>query len=314
MTVADDILIRDLFPSPRAYLQGLVRSPIWLGSKLGRWVRCEPVFDRRPQLRKDPEPKAPPKKTKKGSKKPAKPPAKTGSAGARMAGIAFTLIAFVLATDRAPVLWWLLLIVWLVSGFPAAPAEEYVTDAQDETEDDTDAEAEEDDETEEQVEPEAEEEPAPAGPTPEEIIARTKKTLTEIIEAEVAAGEAGHGPVRGRGARLVDILATLRMTKGLTIPGDWTKERLAAVVTSELGIKYRKQMSFYADGDKPGETKKLNEWGIHYDDLTEALGHTPRLPAHLVPDLTRTHPQQAPPQPGSDHPLLTLATTPGAPT
>lgn len=309
--MAEDILIRDLFPSPRAYMQGLIRSPIWLAIKLGRWVRREPVFDRRPQLRKNPEPKAPARKGKRDSKKSPKAEKKTGSSGARTASVLFTLIAFVLATDRAPVLWWLLLILWLVSGFPAAPLEQQTSDDQGETgEPENDHEEIEVDVVEGEGEQAVAVETAPAGHSAEEIIARTKKTLIDIIEAEVAAGEAGHGPVRGRGARLVDILAVMRRTKGLTIPADWNKERLAVVVEGELGITYRKQMSFKADGDKPGETKKLNEWGVHYDDLTEDLGHTPRLPAHLVPDLTPKHPGQTASPMAPDHPLLTLTTIP----
>ncbi len=47
----------------------------------------------------------------------------------------------------------------------------------------------------------------------------------------------------------------------------------------------------------------LNRVGIHHDDLRKHLGHTPRLPPHMVPDLT--------PDPGAKEAALTGA--PGPP-
>ncbi|MFD4241842.1 hypothetical protein ACFWP3_09620 [Streptomyces sp. NPDC058525] len=303
-----DVQIRDLFPSPRAYMRGLLLAPFWLGHLLGRWVRCEPIRTKPKTKAKteDKEPAGTGKKRKGRKKPPAKPAAADqGSTGARLAALGFGLVAFLLATGRAPVLWWLLLLVYLVAGFAAAPHEEPAIAEHDEDADDEEDDEDQGEEGEEGEEQDAEQ-PAPGQPveTVEQRVARTKKVILDAIETEVAAGEAGHGPVRGRGARVVDILAALRLTKGLSIPGDWTKERLATVITGELGITVRKQMSFYTD-DKDGQQKKLNEWGVHFDDLTKSIGHTPQLPARLVPDLTRTTPEPAP-----THHLLSLVTTP----
>ncbi|TFV33171.1 hypothetical protein E4K10_30285 [Streptomyces sp. T1317-0309] len=57
------------------------------------------------------------------------------------------------------------------------------------------------------------------------------------------------------------------------------------------GITVREQMKFRVGG------KQKNTPGVHIEDLARDLGHAPRLPAHLVPDLTPTPTPVSGPQP-----------------
>lgn len=109
---------------------------------------------------------------------------------------------------------------------------------------------------------------------------RVRREKTEVwwalVEQEVAT--AVHQGTKGvRVGRLLSIL----QERG-HLP-DWDEARLTAMLRS-IDIPVRDQMYFKIDG------RKSNKPGVHVEDLTEALGHTPRLPGHLVPDLTPHQP------------------------
>ncbi|MEU9744860.1 hypothetical protein [Streptomyces niveus] len=123
-----------------------------------------------------------------------------------------------------------------------------------------------------------EEPPAPSTPW---------EAVREFVEGAVAAGAAGFADAKGRGARVDDLLLGLQ-GKGLAGAG-W--DRKAAIVFLEsAGITVREQMKFRLAG------RQKNHPGVHIDDLADDLGHRPRLPAHLVPDITpQPTPRNAPP-------------------
>ncbi|MFD7954357.1 hypothetical protein ACFV4X_12765 [Streptomyces ardesiacus] len=98
-----------------------------------------------------------------------------------------------------------------------------------------------------------------------------------LVEREVATA-VHHGT---KGVRIGVLLQLLQDRGHLR---DWDELRLVALLRS-IEIPVRDQMYFKIDG------RKSNKPGVHVEDLTEALGRAPRLPAHLVPDLT---PHQAP--------------------
>lgn len=80
-----------------------------------------------------------------------------------------------------------------------------------------------------------------------------------------------------KGARVADMLTEFQTMGGL-LPG-WEERQFRELLRS-IGIPVREQMYFKVNG------AKKNQPGVHVEDLTQALGFTPRLPAHLVPDLT----------------------------
>ncbi|MFD7900532.1 hypothetical protein [Streptomyces sp. NPDC059743] len=123
-----------------------------------------------------------------------------------------------------------------------------------------------------------EESPVPS--TPWEVV-------RDYVEGAVAAGAAGFADAKGRGARVDDLLLGLQ-GEGLASAG-W--DRKAAITFLEgAGITVREQMKFRLAG------RQKNHPGVHIDDLADNLGHRPRLPAHLVPDITpQPAPRNAPP-------------------
>lgn len=108
--------------------------------------------------------------------------------------------------------------------------------------------------------------------------ARHEKTEVwwALVEQEVAT--AVHQGTKG--VRVGTLLGNLQERGHLP---DWDEARLTAMLRS-IGIKVRDQMYFKING------KKSNKPGVHVEDLTKALGHAPRLPTHLVPDLTPHQP------------------------
>jgi hypothetical protein len=107
--------------------------------------------------------------------------------------------------------------------------------------------------------------------------------LWGLVEEEVAA--AVHN---GRKGERAAVLLEKSKKKGL-VPTEWEEKQFKRTLQA-LGIPVREQMHFRVNG------KKANKVGVHVQDLTQALGRAPRLPAHLVPDLT---PGQ---EPASAHP------------
>ncbi|MFJ5635070.1 hypothetical protein ACIQF5_20835 [Streptomyces goshikiensis] len=108
------------------------------------------------------------------------------------------------------------------------------------------------------------------------------RALMSFVEDEVAT--AVHNGTRG--VRIA-VLLTLFQSRGQL--QNWDEDRLKNLLKG-IGVPVREQMYFKING------KKSNKPGIHVDDLTETLGRRPRLPAHLVPDLTTS----APPTLGSE--------------
>ncbi|MGW2951561.1 hypothetical protein [Streptomyces eurythermus] len=112
-----------------------------------------------------------------------------------------------------------------------------------------------------------------------------RNKLRQFVEQRVAAGASGHTEnVKGRGARVDDLLAEQQQRGAL--PG---MQRKGMIEHLEMaGITVREQMSFrvYEETSTGWKWVKKNVPGVHVEDLTEDLGRIPRLPAHLVPDLT----------------------------
>ncbi|MFJ3097964.1 hypothetical protein [Streptomyces hydrogenans] len=116
----------------------------------------------------------------------------------------------------------------------------------------------------------------------------------KVIE-EAMAVSLHNGTNEGRGIRITVLLAIFHKKQHLL---DWDEKKLRAFLES-IEIPVRDQIYFKVKG------KKDNKPGVHLDDLTELLGHAPRLPAHLVPDLTPQHGHQQPPTAPSP-PTLTV--------
>lgn len=119
------------------------------------------------------------------------------------------------------------------------------------------------------------EEPGPDDPEAERV--RRVALIWERVEHAVAAA---WYQTATRGARTVDLLAEFQSGGALA---DWDEKQFRDMLRS-IGIPVRDQMYFKVDGEKK------NQPGVHVEDLTKTLGRTPRLPAHLVPDLTPTQP------------------------
>ncbi|MDF3141492.1 MULTISPECIES: hypothetical protein [unclassified Streptomyces] len=113
---------------------------------------------------------------------------------------------------------------------------------------------------------------------------RKAEMLWGHVEAAVVEGVRDKGK---NGAQTADILT--RVQKDCSLPG-WDEPRFRALLKS-IKVPVRDQMHF---GRDPDTGKKLNKPGVHVDDLTEALGHTP---AGLVPDITPTGPAPTEPAP-----------------
>lgn len=150
------------------------------------------------------------------------------------------------------------------------------------------------DEAEEDDAPENDQENQPTGEQPQQNWALHRKVIRDFVEAAVATAAAGHTEVKGKGARVDDILAALWERGSCS---NWDRKAMMACL-DRVGIRYREQMKFRVDG------KQKNHPGVHIEDLTQDLGYTPHLPAYLIPDLTPISPP--PPHPASP-PIRTLS-------
>lgn len=122
--------------------------------------------------------------------------------------------------------------------------------------------------------------PAPPS-TPEADRERKRAALLKRVEEEVAAAvQQG-----GKGVRIGGLLDSIQADGSL--PG-WDTARLKELLKA-VGVPLREQMHFRVN------EVKTNQPGVHVDDLARSLGHSPRLPAHLVPDLSRTEAPAGPP-------------------
>ena len=115
-------------------------------------------------------------------------------------------------------------------------------------------------------------EPEPEAPPVDD--GRWREELRLYVEHAVA-----HADLQGRsGVHVADLLAGLQASGrylGLTTKTFPSTLRDAGVPTRVVKIK--------GDG----------QLGVRHDELSTALGHSPRLPAHLVPDLTEDQDQEA---------------------
>lgn len=118
----------------------------------------------------------------------------------------------------------------------------------------------------------------------EESRRRKVEILWGHVEAAVVEGVRDKGK---NGAQTADILT--RVQKDGSLLG-WDEPSLRGLLKS-IKVPVRDQMHF---GRDPDTGKKLNKPGVHVDDLTAALGHTP---TGLVPDHTPTAPAHTPTEP-----------------
>ncbi|MFE4312604.1 hypothetical protein ACFRR6_41855 [Streptomyces sp. NPDC056891] len=119
-----------------------------------------------------------------------------------------------------------------------------------------------------------------------------RRTVFLKMVEETMATAFHNGTAEGKGVRIAVLLAVFHKKQHLL---DWDEDRLKTFLES-IGLPVKEQMYFKIAG------KKSNKPGVHIDDLTKVLGHSPRLPAHLVPDLTPQH-----------HPLAAPTAPPHAP-
>ena len=175
-------------------------------------------------------------------------------------------IGAALAHLLAPYRLWIIPVLitgWCLAAAAVAPEPEK---QEDDTEDDQENEAGE----------EGEESPDEAGQW-----AERKAAIVKFVEQEVAAGAARHLEAKGRGATVDHLLARMQEKRPLS---GWDRRRILDVL-DQTGIPYREQMAFTIDGERK------NLPGVHVEDLAELLGNSPRLPPHLVPDLTPDSPR-----------------------
>lgn len=128
------------------------------------------------------------------------------------------------------------------------------------------------------------ERPAEVDPWPAQ-----RELIRAKVEAVAAAGAAGHRYAKGRGVPVDDLLSEF-WPKGA--PEGIDRKAVIELLT-RAGITVRPQMKFTIGG------KQKTPPGVHVVDLAKDLGHAPRLPARLVPDLTpEPGPSREAPSPG----------------
>jgi len=132
--------------------------------------------------------------------------------------------------------------------------------------------------------------------TAEETAARYRLCVEHAVAARYAEG------VRGmmQGVHIQDLLTGLRAEGRVSDP------RLDTTALARylrlIGIPIRDPLPLKVN------RKTVNRVGVHHDDLAAYLGRTPRLPPHLVPDLT---PCEGPPGPAPAAPEQAAAAAPG---
>ncbi|MDX3345940.1 hypothetical protein PV708_39225 [Streptomyces sp. ME02-6977A] len=148
-------------------------------------------------------------------------------------------------------------------------------------------------------EDDTEEDPEDDGEVKEARWAAAQESLLVLVEQRAAAIAGRHVEgIKGRGVPVDYLLAELQK-KGI-LPGVGRKGVIELLEMA--GITVRDQMSFSMLEDTPTglKWKKKTPPGVHVDDLAEALGRAPRLPAHLVPDLTPGAPPVPAPETGPE--------------
>ncbi|MEV6738657.1 hypothetical protein AB0N14_17680 [Streptomyces sp. NPDC051104] len=157
-----------------------------------------------------------------------------------------------------------LVVGWFVAALVAAPQP-----AEPEDDQGTPGETPDDQETvagEEHAEEEPEEDPWPV----------QRESIRKWVEELAAAGAAGRRDAKGKGVPVDDLFAEMH-DRG--VPGSFDRKDMIELL-ERAGITVRDQMKFRIGG------RQKTPPGVHVDDLAKDLGHRPRLPAHLVPDLT----------------------------
>lgn len=229
-------------------------------------------------------------------KKPRKAPAKTATAPPKpapapagksagdlvdMAGIGFLVLVLVvtfggmvlgylgdLLAPYASGITLVLVAAWCVAAAIVAPRPE---EAPADEEEDVVDEDQDEDPTENDHETSAGERDQETDPWPAQ-----REAIRAFVEAEVAAGNAGYRDAKGKGAPVDALLAELQRRGAAR---GWDRNAMLGLL-ERAGITVRQQMKFRIGG------KQKTPPGVHIDDLTIDLGFRPRLPAHLVPDLT----------------------------
>lgn len=214
-------------------------------------------------------------------------------AGGSLSSVAAVLVY--LLRPYATIITSVLTLLWIVAALTADAVTRPVNDHdEDSGEEDLDEDAEESEEDPEEAD-EDPEETEPVDPWPAQ-----RELLRTFVEHRVAAGARNHTEgVKGRGARVDDLLAEQQANGGLIgIDRNAFEELL-----TKAGITFRDQMKFRVleDGKEGPEWVKKNCHGVHVEDLARDLGYTPRLPAHLVtdhtPGLALVPAQESPPIP-----------------
>jgi hypothetical protein len=327
---------------PRALLLGLVRCGWVLSILRGTWViLCLLVRLGRDGLRRatsstapaapaPPARKGPPPKVKiskedgpppagqegaeeAGEEPPAKSPkAKAGkaaqAAGGWLQNAALTALVLIVASGTLSTVWavlayllrpyatvitWSLVLLWIAA---ALTADAVTRPVNDHDEDPGEEPIEEDlEDTPDEVD-EDPQETEPVDPWPAQ-----RELLRKYVEDRVMTVAANHAEnVKGRGARVDDLLAEQQAHGGLVGLDRNAFEELL----TKAGITWREQMKFRVleDCDGSPEWVKKNCHGVHVEDLARDLGRRPRLPSHLVPDIT-PNPARIPAQESAPIPL-----------
>ena len=119
-----------------------------------------------------------------------------------------------------------------------------------------------------------------------------REKLRVFVERRATEVAAGHVEgVKGKGVRVDDLLAEQQRNGALL---GVSRSGMIDLLQG-AGITVRSQMSFRVleDTGNGQEWVKKNVPGVHVEDLAKDLKRTPRLPPHLVPDLTPTpHPKR----------------------
>ncbi|MET8609754.1 hypothetical protein [Streptomyces misionensis] len=177
--------------------------------------------------------------------------------GATFGGMALGALGSLLAPYARGIVFGLA-VVWCLAAAMVAPRDEEPTaDVENPTENDHEESA---------GETQQESDPWPA----------RREAIRAFVEEEVAAGAAGHREAKGKGAPVDALLAELQRRGVAEV---WGRDAMIDILR-RAGITVRPQMKFRIGG------KQKTPPGVHIDDLANDLGFRPRLPSHLVPDLT----------------------------
>lgn len=111
------------------------------------------------------------------------------------------------------------------------------------------------------------------------------------LEAEQKAAQAGKNPspVRIHLSDLMEVLTEAGIWTGTEVTGLRQKIETTHIPPRDTVFPVTDKVKVVKTVQKQGESKRKEfvRAGLKYEDVCEALGRTPRLPPHLVPDLTR---------------------------